>query len=62
MLVYGITSLIAVPLESGIPGTADSEDTEPRMRVFYKAINVVAGPVQKCELRGFVVKTRKLAE
>lgn len=49
-----------VPLESGILASADSVWTEPRKRVLHEAVNVVVGPLHKCELTGSVIKTREL--
>lgn len=33
-----------------------------KMRVLHKAVKLVVRPPQKCELRGVVVRTRKLGE
>lgn len=64
MSVYASTSLMKVPLgmESGVRDTVDSERRERRIRVLHEFMTVVVGPLQKCELRRFHVKTRELVE
>lgn len=50
--MYGFTSSMTVPSESSILVTADLERRKRRMRVHQKAMKVVMGPLQDCELKG----------
>lgn len=37
-------------------------EEERRIRVHQKAVRVVVGPLQECELKGFLMRTRELVE
>lgn len=62
MSVYELTAAITVPLKSGVHVSTDSVQKGRRMRVFYKAMKVVAGPLHERKLTEFVAKTQQLGE
>lgn len=62
MCTYGFTSLTTVPFESEVWVTPDLVGRDPLRGVLHKAMNVVVGISQKCDLDSFFVKTRELAE
>lgn len=58
--VDGPISSISKQLKRGAKVIVGSKDRKGRMGVGYKALKVLMGRLKKCELRGFIVKTRKL--
>lgn len=62
MKLYGLTSPRTVPMGSGEQVTAGSVGRGRRVRLSPKAMKLVAVPLQKCKLRGFIVKIRELVE
>lgn len=49
-----------MPLESVVRNTADSVGEERLIEVLHIPMKALVGSLQKCELGGFLVKTRKL--
>lgn len=60
MRMYGFTSSQKVPSENGVRDNADSVRRERRMTILQEAMKVVAEPLQKCELKEFIVTARLL--
>lgn len=62
MLVYGSTSMVAVQSKSGICATVDSVGIKRTMSTLSRAMKELEWPMQKCEPKTFILKTRKLVE
>lgn len=63
IFAYGFKSSVTVPLGCKVLVNEDSEGKERRMGVLHDTMKEVAvRPVQKCQMRGFLVKTRKIDE
>lgn len=60
--VYGTTSSSTVPLERDVHAIGDSERKEKQMRVLHEAMKLVVRPMQKCKLKGFLVRTPEVVE
>lgn len=60
MSVYGSTSFLTKPLNSGLRVPASVMGKERKMKVFYGAIEVVVSPFQKYHLEMLFVKTKQL--
>lgn len=60
MSVYGLSSSMTVPFESGVRVATALEGRNRRMKVLLAAMKVVEESVQECELNGFVVNTREI--
>lgn len=52
---------MTVPMKSGIHITADLLGTEQMVRVIHKAMKIIVGPLDKCELKEFVISCIELA-
>lgn len=59
MTVYGFSFSMTEPLRSGVAFAAESVRLQKRLRVLYDAMKVVAVVSQECELKWFVVQTKK---
>lgn len=51
-----------MPLERVVGVTEDLKRKEKWMRVLHKGMEVVVRPLQKCEPKGFVVKTGEVIQ
>lgn len=49
-----------VPFESGIRVPNGTAGSERRINVLHEVVKVVMEPLQECELKAIVVKTREL--
>lgn len=62
ILLYGLTTATTMPLIRGAHVAGDFEQSKARMRVLPEAMKAVVIPLQECELKRLVVRSREAVQ